>query len=320
MKVLVVRFSSIGDIVLTTPVIRGLKNTYPEGEVHFVTKKAYTGLLDDNPYVDKIWSLEDDFNALLNDLKKEQFDVLVDLHNNLRTKRLKIGLGIKSYRLNKLNFRKWLLVNLKINRMPDKHIVDRYMDVVKPLNVQPDNRGLDYLLMGLIKLPEGIALPGDYICMAIGGQHETKKMPVDKIIALCRKINRTIVLIGGPEDAPAGEKIASEVGWVRNLCGKLSIRQSALVMRDSAWVISHDTGMMHIAAALGKKVASVWGNTVPAFGMYPYKPHPDSKIFEVEGLSCRPCSKIGHEKCPKGHFKCMNQQNLQEIARTIGGI
>ena len=327
MKILVVRFSSIGDIVLTTPVLRALNRAHPDGEIHYLTKKQYAGLLDGNQYVHRIWTLTENFKELSKQLKAEQFDMFIDLHNNLRTRRLGFALGIKTYRLNKLNFRKWCcwLISKWIACQTYISLIDTSMLPVRlellPMKevstiTCPDATALPADVI----LPSGIKLPGDYVCIAIGGQHETKKMPIEKLVALCKQIRKSVVLIGGKEDMEAGQAIASQVDWVQNLCGLLSIQQSAVVMRDSAWVVSHDTGMMHIAAALDKKIASVWGNTVPSFGMYPYRPDQKSQMFEVEGLSCRPCSKLGHEKCPKGHFKCMNLQNLQMIAKTVSDI
>jgi ADP-heptose:LPS heptosyltransferase len=128
-------------------------------------------------------------------------------------------------------------------------------------------------------------------------------------------------LLGGKADAPVGQAIAERSGrHVANWCGKLNLQQSASVLQQAAAVCTHDTGLMHMAAALNKPMVSVWGNTVPAFGMTPYYPerHPAPRTLkEVNGLSCRPCSKIGYQTCPKGHFRCMLEQNLDEIAEAL---
>lgn len=312
MKILIVRFSSIGDIVLTTPVIRCLKKQVKDAEIHYLTKASYAGLVEDNPYVDKVWSLKDNFKELMATLKLAQFDYIIDLHNNLRTKRVGLSLGVNISRLNKLNWQKWWLVNTGKDRLPDLHIVDRYIAVAKHLNIENDDEGLDFTIPKETQLP--VSLPADFICYAIGGQHTTKKMPTIKIIELVGSINKDVVLIGGKEDESVGQEIEGQCANVLNLCGALSINQSALVMEKSSHVISHDTGMMHIAAALKKRVFSIWGNTVPKFGMYPYRADPDSAIFEIPDLPCRPCSKIGHDACPKGHFDCMNRQDVRSIS------
>lgn len=320
MKILIIRFSSIGDIVLTTPVIRCLKQQIPDAEVHYVTKKGYGSILESNPHIDKLHLLNDSFAETVRLLKAEKFDYVADLHHNLRTLRIKRALGVKSYSFKKLNIEKFLLVNLMINIMPEVHIVDRYMETVAPLGVKNDGKGLDYYLDRDYSLAD--LLPSEhhlYTGFAIGAQHATKRLPIDKIISICRAAVGSVVLLGGKEDQAAGDFIAQAAGsHVYNSCGKLSLNESAFLVKESVQMISHDTGLMHIAAAFNKKIISVWGNTVPEFGMYPYRTD-ENHTMEVKGLSCRPCSKIGYEKCPRGHFKCMNNQDLVKIAELLNG-
>jgi ADP-heptose:LPS heptosyltransferase len=317
-KFLILRFSSIGDIVLTTPVIRCLKQQYPDAEVHFATKKSYKTLLENNPYIDKVLVLENGLKELVKSLKSENYDYVIDLHNNLRTRIIKLRLGVKSFSFEKLNLQKWILVKFKKNLMPNVHIVDRYMKTVESLGVKNDNKGLDYFI------PEQDEIPMDwlpenfrngYAVYAIGGQHNTKKMPLPKMIKLCQTIKLPLVLIGGKEDVVVSEQLISvtylqtsnvehQTSNVFDTCGKCNLNQSASIIKNANIVYTHDTGMMHVAAALKRKVISIWGNTVPAFGMYPYQT--DFEVIENNNLQCRPCSKIGFDKCPAGHFKCMN--------------
>ncbi len=321
-KFLILRFSSIGDIVLTTPVIRCLKQQYPEAEVHYVTKKSYKTILENNPYLDKVFTLEKSLNNLVKQLKSEDYDHVIDLHNNLRTRIIKFRLGVKSFSFDKLNFQKWILVKFKKDLMPKVHIVDRYMKTVESLGLKNDNRGLDYFIpekdeVPLNWLPENFS--NGYAVYAIGGQHETKKLPLHKMVELCQTIHLPLVLVGGKEDFEMGEKLLSEIkastpnieyrtSNIFNACGKMNLNQSASIIQKAAIVYTHDTGMMHVAAALKKKVISIWGNTVPAFGMYPYQT--EYEVIENKKLNCRPCSKIGYGKCPLGHFKCMNELNF----------
>ncbi len=320
-KVLVIRFSSIGDIVLTTPVVRCLKEQLG-AEVHFCTKKGYYSLIEHNPYISKCLLLEDNLSSLIQLLKAENYDYVIDLHNNLRTRLVKLSLGKKAYSFNKLNWQKWLYVNFKINLLPKVHIVDRYMDTVKALNVHNDGRGLDYFIpeADLVKpeqLPE--TYRNGYIAYAIGGQHTTKKLPPDKIIELCELANAPILLLGGKEDAATGNYVESyftsrnKKFSVYNVCGKYNLNQSASIIANARKVYTHDTGMMHIASALKKDIVSIWGNTTPAFGMYPYKT--SFKVLENNNLNCRPCSKIGYKECPKKHFKCMREIDLSEAIK-----
>jgi ADP-heptose:LPS heptosyltransferase len=312
MKVLIIRFSSIGDIVLTTPVIRGIK-VQCGAEIHFATKEQYAGILAANPHITKIHRLGKSLWPLVRGLRKEKFDYVIDLHHNLRTAIVKLAVGVKAFSFDKLNLEKWLIVNFKINRLPKAHIVDRYLATATSLGVRNDHLGLDYFIPDTEDLPQD-ALPqthrNGYVAYAIGGQHETKKLPVERMVELCRKIERPIVLLGSREDFRNGEHVRLAIleapasgTIIYNACGTYSLHQSASILRDAQFVFTHDTGLMHIAAAFKRPVYVLWGNTIPAFGMYPYQ----TKFTNLEntGLSCRPCSKIGFDKCPRGHFKCM---------------
>ena len=325
MKILILRFSSIGDIVLTTPVIRTLKTQLEDAEVHYATKKEYSSILEANPYIDKVHLLEENLSSLINALKAEQFDVIIDLHNNLRTMRVKWALHTRSYTFKKINISKWLMVNFKWNRLPNRHIVDRYMDTVKPLNVKMDSLGLDYFIPEKDEIDQEW-LPAthrqQYAVFAIGAKFATKRLTYNKMVELCDRINKPIILLGGKEDAEIGqqlekffvqdapdhptEKSLKELGkkaLVYNGCGKFNLNQSASIVKQARWVFTHDTGLMHIASAFKKTIFSIWGNTIPEFGMYPYRTK--FTIFENKKINCRPCSKIGFNECPKGHFKCM---------------
>ena len=307
-KILIIRFSSIGDIVLTTPIVRCLKQQLG-AEIHYVTKDGMAQLLKHNPYIDKIHTIVENVKEVRDDLEEEDFDIIVDLHKNIRSKRLINFLRKPYYCFNKLNIEKWLLVNLKINRLPKKHIVDRYFEAIAELGVVNDEEGLDYFLS-----PEEeefrkyqCSKLGKYTAIVLGANYYTKRIPTDRIRQLVAEDPEAkYVLIGGKDVADEGRELAKIPG-VENTCGRLSIGQSAAMIKQSQRVITGDTGMMHIAAAFKKDVISVWGNTVPEFGMYPYfgKYETNSKILEDKSLSCRPCSKLGYNKCPKGHFKCM---------------
>ncbi|MFP4091295.1 MAG: glycosyltransferase family 9 protein [Cyclobacteriaceae bacterium] len=325
LKILILRFSSIGDIVLTTPVPRTLK-VQLDAEVHYATMKKYQMVLSSNPYIDKLHLLEDKLSDLVKRLKAEKFDYIIDLHHNLRTLMVKQQLGVKSYSFPKLNVEKWLMTNFKINKLPNVHIVDRYMETVAPLGVKMDNLGLDYFIpekdeVELSWLPE--THRQEYVAYAIGAQYNTKKLPLERMIELCDRINKPIILLGDNNDKVAGDQLEAffrqtensapietqlnrdfnKKTIIFNACGKFNLNQSASIVRQARYVFTHDTGLMHIAAAFRKQIFCIWGNTIPMFGMYPYRTK--FTIFENNKLSCRPCSKIGYARCPKGHFKCM---------------
>ena len=369
MKFLIIRLSSIGDIVLTTPVIRCLKQQIATAEVHYLTKTAFRPILAGNPYIDKIHELRSEagpegtdvpgsrggmagggsgggggLEALIPALVAEDFDYVIDLHHNLRSLKIKRALGRPAFSFPKLNIEKWLYTNFKWNRMPDRHIVDRYLDTVSSFGVRNDGAGLDYFIPPEERVQEEdipTSHQAGYVGLVIGAALATKRLPLHKLKELCGTLDHPVILLGGPEDAETGAELAAiDPIKIYNSCGRFSLNESADLVRRAKLVVTHDTGLMHIAAAFKRPIISVWGNTVPEFGMYPY--YGGSRVaatggadlaagtkrdtgeggtggvmMEVKGLRCRPCSKIGYKKCPRGHFKCMELQSMERIVRLI---
>jgi lipopolysaccharide heptosyltransferase II len=334
MKILIIRLSSIGDIVLTTPIVRCVKQQIPNAEIHYLCKPEYKNILETNPYIDKIHLFDKkwiaDFcrdGARPVPTKTEKFDYIIDLQNNYRSRKLCRKLKIPHAHFPKLNVKKWLLVNFKINKLPNIHVVDRYFTATKvlPFPIKKDNQGLDFFIDKQdTEAFDSYAVKKPFISIAIGSQHFTKQIPIEKLIAICKNIDDRIVLLGGKEDFPLGEILCKSLSdkAIHNLCGSLTLRQSAAFVAQSKALLTGDTGLMHIAAARNKPIVSVWGNTVPAFGMYPYMPqHPDRyHIIENKNLRCRPCSKLGFEKCPKKHFKCMKEIDVEGIVKILNTL
>ena len=308
-KVLIVRFSSIGDIVLTTPIIRCVQKQL-NAEVHFLTKTKFKNILQHNPYISKLYSIEGKLSEVIDELTEENYDYIIDLHKNLRTQELKLRLGIKSYTYNKLNIEKWVRVNLKINRLPEKHIVDRYFEGISALNVTNDGRGLDHFTSPS-EQEESDAIIGaiqHYNVLVLGANYYTKRIPTTLSEQIIRKSEYPIILLGGKDVSVEANKLANLYPRETiNLVGKTSLAVSSGIIRRANEIHTGDTGLMHIAAAYKKKIHTYWGNTIPDFGMYAYLPPiaKDRVDHQVANLSCRPCSKLGYDKCPKGHFKCM---------------
>lgn len=326
-KILLIRFSSIGDIVLTTPVVRCLKQQLPEVELHVLTKSSYRSIYAANPFINKVYEFQGNLKELIRQLKEEHYDFVVDLHKNWRSLRVRMALHCPSASFPKLDFQKFLYTKLKLGHLPEVHIVDRYFKAVEKLNVHNDGQGLDFFfsegdVMHYEDLPESFR--EGFVAIVIGGQHATKILPEDKVVEVCDALDYPVVLVGGPEDAARGDRIKEKVGsYVGNSCGSLTVGQSASLLQLADAVITNDTGMMHIAAALRRPIVSVWGNTVPEFGMFPYLPEgmKPSAIVENKELKCRPCDKLGYAKCPKGHFKCMKDLDAREIAeKTKAGF
>ncbi|HUQ97087.1 MAG TPA: glycosyltransferase family 9 protein, partial [Chitinophagaceae bacterium] len=299
MKFLVIRFSSIGDIVLTSPVVRCLKKQVPGAVIHFLVKPQFKAVVANNPYIDKIHLLQDDWAAMIAELKSEGFDQVIDLHHNLRTLRVKKALKLPAYAFNKLNIEKFIFVKLKWNVMPKVHIVDRYLKTVAHLGVQNDGAGLDYFIAPHEEVQQKdipTSHQAGYIALVIGASFYTKKLPVYKLQELCAAIPHPVILLGAKAEWADGEEIKKvDAIKVYNACGKFSLNESADLVRKAKLVIAHDTGLMHIAAALKKPMLAVWGSTTPSFGMVPYygknylmqKAIPYDDV-QVHKLWCRP--------------------------------
>ena len=375
-KILVIRFSSIGDIVLTTPVIRCLKKQIQDAEIHVLTKKKFANLYKTNPYIDKVYEYDDSLKKNIEELKIENYDYVVDLQKNKRSVRVTRALGRPHASFPKLNFRKFLLSTFKIDIMPDVHIVDRYFKAVEKLNVRNDFYGLDFFISDKNDFPISelpVEFQNGYYAFVIGGTYKTKILPPVKIAEVLKKINKPVILLGGPDDVERAEEIISLVNGQRttdnvdinsqiqkdsqifsfsdsqiqkdsqifrfsdsqiqkdsqffsfsdsqilNLVGKINLEQSASIVKNADSVLTNDTGLMHIAAAFHKNIVSVWGNTVPELGMYPYLPKEPEKchIIECKDVRCRPCSKLGFKECPKKHFRCMMEIDVENIVENL---
>ena len=307
-KILVIRFSSMGDIIYTTPIVRCLKLQIPDCEVHFLTKDQFKYIYQQNPYLTKLHLLKPKLADTIKDIKAEQFDLIIDLHNNLRTSIIKIATQIPSSTYKKDRLKKWLGLKFKWSSLFSKdHLVDRYLETVKFLGIKNDNRPIDYYAAKEYALETFLppSHSGKYIAFVIGATHFTKRMPNEKIIEICKGINLPIVLLGGNDVKANAEEIKQAVGAnVYSTCGETNLDQSVFIVSKAYKVIGFDTGLTHIAEAFNMPIASVWGGTTPdLLGVFPYKVK-DSLVVGIE-LPCRPCSKFGLEKCPLGHFKCM---------------
>jgi ADP-heptose:LPS heptosyltransferase len=329
MKFLIIRFSSIGDIVLTTPVVRCLKKQVVTAELHYLTKSGFDKTIEANPYIHKIHYLNDNLDETIAALKQEDFDYVIDLHHNLRSATVKRALQKKSFSFHKLNLQKWLLTALKINRLPGQHIVDRYLNTLESFGVKNDGAGLDYFIPPADQVREAdipTSHQAGYIGLVIGAAHATKQYPLHKLEEFCKNIDHPVIVLGGTEDAQKGQMLSAiDPFKIYNACGKFNLNESADLVRRAKAVVTNDTGLMHIAAAFKRPVISLWGNTIPAFGMFPY--YGDNflsrqqklpyDVLEVNKLSCRPCSKIGYRKCPRGHFKCMENIPAAQVEQAV---
>lgn len=327
-KILLVRFSSIGDIVLTFPVVAAIKSLYPNCQVDYVTKPQFSTLLQACPEIDHVYTLNGSIQQLREEINFKQYDAILDLHHNLRTRLLLLFQHSKVYRFPKNNLQKWLLTTFKIKPQKRQHVVERYLSTLAQLTSSwtPLHASSKYVVptVAQIDLQAQFNLsPQSYIAIAIGAQFATKRLPTDLLTDLVNKLKFPVLLLGGKEDVIAAEKILADTikKDVYSAVGKCAIHESAWLVQNAKSLITHDTGLMHIGAAFKLPLFVIWGNTSPDFGMYPYRPEQeDVEYFDVPALSCKPCSKIGFQSCPKGHFDCMRKQDLNKIATAVNDL
>ncbi len=305
-KILIIRLSSLGDILLTTPFIRSLRDTNPKLKINFLLRQKYNDVLEKNPYISGIFfyeSRKQTVNELINSLRQENFDIVIDLQNNFRSYKIRKSLNIPVFKFQKRTFDKFLLVNFKINRLKNApQIPIRYAGSID--NFKLDESGLDLLTD---KIPsEKLDESNNLIGFAPGSRHFSKMWPKEYFIKLGEKLVNNgfkIVLFGGKSDVNICNEISSGLKNSINLCRDDDLLQIAANMEKIKLLVCNDSGMMHVASAVKVPVAAIFGSSVKEFGFTPYKNK--NLILENKLLSCRPCSHIGRERCPKGHFKCM---------------
>ncbi len=308
-KILVIRLSAMGDIVLTTPVIRAL-NQQLKAKIDFLTKPQYVSLLESNTYINRIFSLNDKVDFL----QKNKYDYVVDLQNNLRSWQIRSKIQTKSFVFNKKTLRRYLLIYFGIDLLKN-HVVDRYFATVASLNVVNDNQGLDFNVSSYVK-PE-FNTSQSYIAWCIGGTHNPKKLSAKQITQVVSKLKIPVVLLGGNNDLDIAKEIINngECKSVYNFCGKLSVQESSYLIKESKMLLTNDTGMMHIASALKMPIISFWGCTKPSLGFTPYMTDPSS-IKIISKRSAKPCSKHG-KHCKYGKNGCIKEIDPQLIYDSV---
>ena len=323
-KILIIRLSSIGDIVLTTPVIRAVNEQLPEAEVHFLVRKDLVSVVENNPHIHKVHIYDsENVSQTINELRQEQFTVVIDLQKTLRSRKVVRSLKVPSYTFCKHNLSKWICYRLKMNGMPETHIVERYFEAVKDLNVHNDHKGLEFYIpenQGFEEDDLPMMFEDGFVAIVLAAQHFTKRIPVSKVVEIGSILHKPIMLLGGKDVYEEGEQVVAQLGErATNGCGKYTLYQSAAILQHADCVITGDTGLMHISAALHKPTAAIFGATIPEYGYYPYMPGERDKFrnFEVCPLNCRPCSKFGSSKCRRKHFKCMKNISATEVAEWV---
>ncbi len=319
-KILIIRLSSIGDVILTSPIIRSLYSCYPEAELHFITKSAYAHLLEEHPLLTKVHRFEGNMNATITALREEKFDFIVDLHRNIRSFVIKSRLRLPSGTYSKDRWAVLFHTRYKIGKLPRIHTVERYARALGPLNCEFDSSPLElYLPIEAHEMAGKILnryFKAPPVGVVLGGKYTTKRWPVDYFAELLNKLKRPVLLLGGPDEKEDAARLTANLE-VKHLdaVGQYNLVLSAALVKRCQYLITNDTGLMHIGAAFGVPLFVLWGNTVPELGFYPWKS--TAVNLQVDGLRCRPCTKLGHDKCPKRHFRCMKDLKPEMVLNAI---
>lgn len=338
-KILVIRFSSVGDIVMATPLLRVLHTNFPSSQIDFVVRNEYSELIRDNKNLNHIYEFDtktgySGLRKLKNQIRMEHYDLVIDIHNSLRSRYLRWMLGAGDIVvINKRIIARTLLVRLKKNFYRNViSVVDRYIEPLHKYGIRNDDKGLELYvseetrIQTLSKMKKlGINQSGKMIGFCPSAKHATKCWPQEKYaelgIQLANENGAIILLFGGPADKERCSTIADTInkriskGGAIDLSGELSLLENAVAMEACTLIITNDSGLMHIASAMKKKIVAIFGPTVREFGFFPVGK--EQVVLERKNLYCRPCSHIGGKQCPEGHFRCMNEIQVEEVIKSI---
>ncbi|MBI1803731.1 MAG: lipopolysaccharide heptosyltransferase II [Ignavibacteria bacterium] len=333
-KILIVRFSSLGDIILASPLIRILRAAYPHAQIDFLVKSEYADILKPNPHLSSVIELKtaerDELRTLKRQLRANRYDLILDLHNNLRSRYVRLFSRTRRVRVvRKRAIARFFLVKRKWNfYRDDTSVADRYLETVKSFGLRNDGKGLE------VFVPEEVTASASAIVskcqlgrytrilgMVPTARHYTKRWPQERFVEFgiqYAKAQRSKVLLFGSKDeveycGDIAQMVNAELGSpaVESLAGKLTLLETAAVFDRCDVVVTNDTGLMHLAAARKRKIVAVFGSTVRELGFFPYGT--ESIVVEKQGLSCRPCTHIGLRECPRKHFLCMKGIEAQQV-------
>jgi heptosyltransferase-2 len=323
LRVLCVRFSSIGDVLLTTPLVRALHRRHPEAELYFVTKRAMAPLVIENPHLTQVITLEP--GERITDLAR-RLGALgpthgLDLHGSLRSAALRFLVPCRWSGYSKRKLARTALIATKVH-LYGRHVPvpERYFEAARQLDVQPDGGPPEFFLapaarahmthwlshVGLDQKPFAVVAPG--------AAHATKRWPIRHWQTLAERLQQLgygVIAVGGPEDRELANAIGSSV---INVAGEFTLQETGACLARAAVVVSGDTGVMHMATGVGARVIALFGPTVELFGFFPYS---KSAVVLQRDLSCRPCSAMGTEHCPLGHHRCLEDILPDQVAVAV---
>jgi lipopolysaccharide heptosyltransferase II len=325
-RILLVRFSSIGDVLLTTPLIRALRRACPDATITALTKRQFAPLLADNPHLDATLALgpEDSLPALGRSIRQQRFTHLLDLHGNLRSRILRLLAPGPWQSYNPRRRARRELIRFKRDRYPDRvPVAERYFEAARDLGVTPDGGPPEFAVSTERDAEAGgwlgpMVPERGHVALAPGAHHATKRWPAAHWEALAARLashGYGVVVVGGLQDATLSQAVARAAGAAgRSATGQFDLPGSAALLARARVLVSGDTGLMHLATAVGTPVVALFGPTVEQFGFFPYRA---TAVVLQRDLPCRPCSAMGGTRCPLGHHRCLTEITPEEVAARV---
>ena len=323
LRILCVRFSSIGDVLLTTPLVRALHRRHPDAELYFVTKQAMAALVVENPHLTQVIELgaKERIADLARRLRVLRPTHALDLHGSLRSAALRWLVPCQWSGYSKRKFARTTLIATKVNVYGKPvPIPERYFEAARDLDVQPDGGPPEFFLAPAARahmahwLAEVGLDPRPFAVIAPGAAHATKRWPIPHWQALTdrlRQLGYGVVAVGGAQDRELVDALGARV---INVAGEFTLQETGACLARAAVLVSGDTGVMHMASGVGTPVVALFGPTVEPFGFFPYTKR--ATVLERD-LSCRPCSAMGTERCPLGHHRCLQDILPDQVADAV---
>jgi heptosyltransferase-2 len=325
--VLVIRLSSLGDVVLTLPVLMALKAEWPGAHLTFLTKRAFSPVLFNVSSADEIAVFEDKgLWGWAREIRRRRFDVVIDLHDTFRSRLWSFLSGAaQTVRYDKRAAdRRRLVWTKRVSTRLAGGVVDRYLETLTSLGVPSAGRIPKLFLSPEERLPERLENrlgAGPFVAIAPGAIHPTKRWLPERFAEAADRLaeGRPVILLGAAADIPAAQQVMQTLtSPAQSFVGQTSVREMMLILRRCALLLTNDSGAMHVAAALGVPVVALFGPTVKPFGFFPAGP--STAVVEAEGLDCRPCSVHGSEKCPLNHFRCMKEISVDRVVASAQAL
>ena len=337
-KILIIQTAFIGDVILATSLIEFLAKSFPQAQIDFVLRKGNESIIETNPNINNvyIWDKKGSktFSLLkiLFSIRKKQYDYVINIqrffNSGLLTafSKAKIKIGFDKNPLSilfsqkvthKIPYQKGndFLHEVQRNALLTESLISNF----KLPNIMDLRLQIYFSQLDEEKVAEFIPKTGKYFVLAPSSVWFTKQWHASKWTKLISRLQTegTVYLIGAPSDTDYTNKLFTpEMKTVINLCGKLSLRQSALLMKTAHRVFVNDSAPLHLASSVNAKVTAIFCSTVPDFGYTPIAD--ENKVFSLNPrLECMPCGLHGKKECPKNHFKCSEDISVEEVFRTI---